>query len=728
MSTARPRASHTRTRAPRTWLRAPRTGPRSLRTRLVVSAVVLIAVVCTVIGSVTAIALRSHLYEQLDGSLGEVAMRAAGPPKELPDRHRPDDRLAFVTLGPQELGTIGAQLDGNGTIRRALVSTETDSGAEAGTDSSTEAETGSPADQGQERDQDQDQNQQEQGQGNAQNQDESPDRWRGPRSEAAVLTAAQRSALGSVARDGRPHSVELPGLGGYRVEFRSGANGSFLVGVPTEKVSNTLRTLLVVEVSVTAAGLVAATLAGTALASVALRPLRRVAATATRVSELPLHRGEVRLYERVPDADDRTEVGQVGAALNRMLDHVHEALDARQRSETRVRQFVADAGHELRTPLASILGYAELTRRSGEMTGPDTRHALHRIESEAERMTGLVADLLLLARLDSGRPLLHEPVDLAPLAVDALSDARAAGQEHHWRLELTEQPVQVRGDAGRLQQVLVNLLANARTHTPPGTTVTLRLRREDPVPGPRLVPGEKAARHGACHEDRGPVATSTGGEVEPWVPDNSTGPAASSLRDPAAGPVGGPISGPIGGPHLLLDVEDNGPGIPAPLLGQVFERFVRGDTSRSRAAGSTGLGLALVRAVARAHGGEVTVTSRPGRTVFTLRLPAAAYEDPEAYGDGDGDTDAYEDTDTYDGPEAYEDRNTYDGPDPYAKPANAHTEPDNAEPDDEGAHAEPDDEAAPPNNEAAPPTEEEAPPKSPPPPASQPGHSLSTQP
>jgi two-component system OmpR family sensor kinase len=282
-----------------------------------------------------------------------------------------------------------------------------------------------------------------------------------------------------------------------------------------------------------------------------------VAATATRVSELPLHRGEVALHERVPDShtDPRTEVGQVGAALNRMLGHVGSALHARQESETRVRQFVADASHELRTPLAAIRGYAELTRRGHEPAGPDTRYALGRIESEAARMTTLVEDLLLLARLDAGRPVDRVEMDLSPLVVDAVSDARAAGPDHKWRLDLPDEPATVRGDAQRLQQVLANLLANARAHTPPGTTVTARVRR-------------------------------LWGAVRLWV-------------------------------------EDDGPGIPPELQRHVFERFARGDASRSRAAGSTGLGLAIVQSVVAAHGGEVGVTSAPGRTVFHVTLPAA---------------------------------------------------------------------------------------------------------
>ncbi|MFE3637467.1 HAMP domain-containing sensor histidine kinase [Streptomyces cellostaticus] len=492
--------------------------PRTLRTRLVVASVVLIAVVCSVIGTVTTLALRSHLYDQLNGQLHEVAARASGsfgPPGEKArgalapggrkPRAHPPVLTDFVTNGPQAQGNIAAAVV-NGVI--------------------TDAARG----------------------------------WQSPSDfemKPKSLTKAQTAALQTVPReDGEQHTASLPGLGEYRVEYRTGDNGAYYVAVPTASVDNTIDTLILVEVSVTAAGLVAAVIAGYALVGVATRPLRRVAATATRVSELRLHTGEVNLSERVPESecDPHTEVGQVGAALNRLLDHVHGALHARQQSETRVRQFVADASHELRTPLASIRGYAELTRRGREQVGPDTRHALGRIESEAGRMTFLVEDLLLLARLDAGRPLQFEQTDLVPLVVDTVSDARAAGLDHNWRLDLPDAPAPVSADAARLQQVLVNLLGNARNHTPPGTTVTARVRRR--------------------------------------------------------------------GAWMCVDVEDDGPGIPPALLPHVFERFARGDSARSRATGSTGLGLAIVQAVAAAHGGAVTVDSVPGRTVFTVHLPA----------------------------------------------------------------------------------------------------------
>lgn len=491
----------------------------------------LIAVVCAVIGTVTTVALRSHLYDQLDDSVSQVVGRAAGVgPKNLPPgttQPKPDgeqdplkketgppDLEEFVTRGPQQMiGTIAAKVT-NGTAVEGMV------GKESTSDNGVTGAT------------------------------------------AYAMDEDQLAELNSVPKDGDAHTVTITGLGDYRVMYRSGDNGAYYVALPTTEVDNTLNTLIAVELSVTAAGLIAAGIAGSVLVGVALRPLRKVASTATRVSELPLHTGEVTLNERVPvsETDPHTEVGQVGAALNRMLDHIHGALHSRQESETRVRQFVADASHELRTPLASIRGYAELTRRGREEIGPDTRHALGRIESESGRMTMLVEDLLLLARLDAGRPLQVEQTDLIPLVVDTVSDARVAGRSHSWRLDLPDMPALVSADAARLQQVLVNLLANARTHTPPGTTVTARVQRR--------------------------------------------------------------------GPWMCVDVEDDGQGIPEELLPHVFERFARGDSSRSRASGSTGLGLAIVQAVADAHGGAVTVDSVPGRTVFTVHLPALGRDVP----------------------------------------------------------------------------------------------------
>jgi len=238
-----------------------------------------------------------------------------------------------------------------------------------------------------------------------------------------------------------------------------------------------VRSLVLIELVVTGIALAGAGIAATVVVRRELRPLERVAATAARVSAMPLDRGEVSLVERVPDVDPRTEVGQVGSALNRMLDNVGSALEARHESEVQLRQFIADASHELRTPLAAISGYTELTRR-GELPG-DVEYPLSRIASQAERMTALVEDLLLLARLDAGRPLERGEVDLTRLVVDAVADAHVAGPGHTWQLAVPEEPVVVPGDASRLAQVLANLLANARAHTPPGTTVTVTLAPQD---------------------------------------------------------------------------------------------------------------------------------------------------------------------------------------------------------------------------------------------------------
>jgi two-component system, OmpR family, sensor kinase len=218
---------------------------------------------------------------------------------------------------------------------------------------------------------------------------------------------------------------------------------------------------------------------GTGFVRLSLRPLRRVAATATRVTELPLASGDVTLPDRVPDADPRTEVGQVGLAFNRMLGHVESALARRAASESRLRRFAADASHELRTPLAAIRGYAELARRHPGPIPDDIHRALSRVESESSRMTVLVDELLLLAQLDAGRPLAKEPVDLTRLAIDATSDARAASPAHRWQLELPGEPVQVEGDEHRLHQVLANLMSNAAKHTPPGTTVTVAVTTDE---------------------------------------------------------------------------------------------------------------------------------------------------------------------------------------------------------------------------------------------------------
>jgi two-component system OmpR family sensor kinase len=504
--------------------------PWSLRARLLAAVVVLLAVVCLVVGSVTTLALRSFLVEKLDAQVTSVTSRVydardglPGDDDERPALVRGRGPLDFLNQPGLPVGTIGAHVVTGGP---------TDSGV---------ITDGSPV-------------------------------------QRVALTAEQQAAVTAVPADGTVQTRTVPGLGDYRLTAHTDGNGDVVVaGLPLAGVEDTVGRLVMLEIVVAGAGLVVAGIVGSVVVRRSLAPLRRVAATAGRVSALPLDRGDVELVERVPaaDSDPRTEVGQVGLALNRMLGHVGAALVARHASEMRVRQFVADASHELRTPLASIRGYAEFAQLAGGTLPPDVSHALERVRSQTERMSELVDDLLLLARLDAGRPLADEPVDLTHLVVDAVGDARAAGPDHVWRLDLPDDPVEIAGDDSRLHQVVGNLLANARTHTPAGTTVTVGLTvRERPVPD------------------------------------------AASPR-----------------PAAVLTVADDGPGIPPALLPDVFERFARAETSRTRDATgtpSTGLGLAIVAAVVEAHGGTVDVRSRPGSTVFEVTLPLTGARTPPA--------------------------------------------------------------------------------------------------
>ncbi|HEY2555500.1 MAG TPA: ATP-binding protein, partial [Diaminobutyricibacter sp.] len=370
------------------------------------------------------------------------------------------------------------------------------------------------------------------------------------------LSTAVKTQLRAVPRDGEPHTVTLAGLGEYRVESTATDDGTvFITGLPLESMEGTIDQLALVIGIVAIAGLLLAGAAAAVSVRRALRPLQHVAATASAVTELTLDRGEVPETMRVSEKDIEagSEVGQVGSALNQLLGHVSNALVVREAAETKVRTFVADASHELRTPLATIRAYAELSQRSYDDASPALRRNVDRIESEAVRMTSLVEDLLLLARLDSEPESDMRDVDLSAMVTEAVMDAHHAGPDHVWRMEMSEDPVVLHADGRQLRQVVVNLLANARVHTPPGTTVVTSLRRA--------------------------------------------------------------------GDRVELVVTDDGPGIPADLQPALFERFVRGDVSRSRTAGSTGLGLAIVHAVAEAHGGTVSVESVPGRTAFRVSLP-----------------------------------------------------------------------------------------------------------
>ncbi|MCX6501001.1 MAG: HAMP domain-containing protein, partial [Microbacterium sp.] len=251
-------------------------------------------------------------------------------------------------------------------------------------------------------------------------------------------------------------TVDVPDLGQYRVYFSGDPSGVFAVyGLPTSEVTTTLAQILTTVALVTIGGLL---ILGVLLAIIirrSLAPLRAVAATAERVAAQPLSEGAVTITERVPaaQADDDTEIGRVGASLNTLLDHVGSALDARQRNEERMRRFVADASHELRTPLASIRGYSELSLRDPALSD-NTESALERIQAQSLRMTALVEDLLLLARLEEGQELVYGTVDLSRLAIEAIGDAQVTGGDHEWVLEVGEDPVVIAGDEPRLLQVV----------------------------------------------------------------------------------------------------------------------------------------------------------------------------------------------------------------------------------------------------------------------------------
>ena len=450
------------------------------------------------------------------------------------------------------------------------------------------------------------------------------------------LTRAECEALLSLEANGRPVTVDIGSLGSYRVlAAKDAETGDIVITGLSMKVDNALvRTQLLIEGAIAVAGTLVVALAGRAMVRSSLAPLARVACTAERVASQPLAHGEVSIDERVPEADlgSSLEVGQVGSALNTLLGHVDEALTARQRSETQVRQFVADASHELRTPLASIRGYAELIAREGADAAlpEEAVHALDRVHSESLRMTRLVEDLLLLARLDAGRELRHDEVDLVGILLDAVSDAHAAGPDHTWDLDLAvldapadlsedeledfePEPPLVLGDEARLRQVMVNLLANARVHTPAGSHVTVTLTRRS------AAGADGGSRDGAGTEaSAGPPAgarTSTGFSARAGAPG---GPPARAVR---------------GGEELVITIADDGPGIDPEVRSRMFERFARGDASRERRTGSTGLGMSIALAIIQSHGGTLTVDSQqapegspedaPHGTAFTVTLPAA---------------------------------------------------------------------------------------------------------
>ncbi|MDQ2957948.1 MAG: HAMP domain-containing histidine kinase [Actinomycetota bacterium] len=462
----------------------------SLRARLSLLLIALVLVACAAVGVASTLALRTFLTQRLDQQLDQAGNRYA---VALDHNDHDADNAAASTAG-QSIGTLGAVIVGGRVSRASVVS-----------------EPGQPVSIS-------------------------------PRDQIALATA----------RAGKQH-LELPDLGDYRVLASAEPDGDLLVtGLPERGVYETLRHVVIVETVVFAIVVLAAAGTGTFAIRRALRPLQQMTATALRVSELPLA-GNPELPERLGGGDPHTEVGQLSLAVNHMLNQIESALHSRQHSEDRLRQFAADASHELRTPVAVVRSHSDLIAQQADALPEQLANSLDRISSESARMSRLVDELLLLARLDSGQPLERRDVDLSRIALDAVDDARLTAPNHRWHLELPPEPVIVPGDPDRLRQVILNLLANARAHTPAGTEVDLAL---------------------------------------------------------TAGPD-----------QVSIAVRDNGPGIPAELLPHITERFVKGDSSRSHATSSSGLGLAIVASVATAHQGSIAITSRPGATTVEIMLP-----------------------------------------------------------------------------------------------------------
>ena len=343
----------------------------------------------------------------------------------------------------------------------------------------------------------------------------------------------------------------------FRVRAVKGQNGEVAVQAqPLVDQTSTLHTLLLTELAVTAGALVLALAGGWWLVRLGLRPLEDVERTADSIAA-------GNLDQRVPGADQPTEVGRLARALNVMLERIQAAFTARVASESRLReneqhlrQFVADASHELRTPIAAVSAYAELFERGGSQHSDDLPRIVSGIRTETARMDRLVNDLLTLARLDEGVPMEMGPVELVSLASDAVRTAAAVGPE--WPVQFwAARPIEVTGDKDRLRQVLDNLLANVRAHTPAGTTATVRV---DQI-----------------------------------------------------------------GDQAQIEVRDTGPGMPDEDARQVFERFYRADPARSRTRGGSGLGLSIVAAIVAAHGGTVSAASTPGEgLVVTVLIPVGA--------------------------------------------------------------------------------------------------------
>ena len=356
------------------------------------------------------------------------------------------------------------------------------------------------------------------------------------------LLPGQVAAYGS-----KPFTIEAPGAD-FRVATTvlPSSLGSVIVAQSLADFDKTTHQIAVVFLLIGGLVLLFIAFASRQVIKVGMRPLERIEETAEKIAA-----GD--LSARLDNYEPETEVGRLSTSLNIMLSRIEEAFDARMQSEDKLRRFVADASHELRTPLTAIRGFAELHRQGAVPDGEKTNELIARIEKESKRMGYLVEDLLMLARMDQSRELVVADVDLSSLLQEAVTSAQAAGPEHTITTNI-DSGITTKGDADKIYQVVTNLLANARAHTPAGSAITVTVAKD--------------------------------------------------------------------GADSLVTIADNGPGLSAEDQARIFERFYRVDASRQRnSKDGSGLGLSIVDAVMRAHGGDVTVASELGKgAAFTLRF------------------------------------------------------------------------------------------------------------
>jgi two-component system, OmpR family, sensor kinase len=590
-----------------------------LRTKLITAVLALVIVALAVISVVSVVIVRSNLYTQRDKQLDGVfttlqsAVQSAGPdpvPKQLNTAYTTGG--GGIITGFQQLGS-----------QLSPVSPSSSGFPGFSNQSMTQALPLLPTGQ-----------------------------WASS-SNPEMIIAQGQSSSDTWRVIGQAVSVTSPTSGKVVTAFMFAAVDLGPVGAEIQR-------LIVVELIVGASIVIVLAVVGVGVVRANLRPLDDIELSAGQIAQ-------GHLDHRVPEGDPRTEVGSLGRSLNAMLTQIERAFHAQEESEQaaheseeRMRRFIADASHELRTPLTTIRGFAAHYRmRGGAGTGSrgvngghggrvedqeqssrtdafvpqsangsalagltpegpsrgdgsrsssregmspeELDHLIGRVEAEATRMGVLVEDLLTLARLDQQRPLNLAPVDVLTLAADAVQDARIVSPGRP--IDLIVAPgtaFLVDGDEPRLRQVLGNLVNNAITHTPAGTPVRVKI-------------GAGTLPPAADGHPRGPAQAGDNGF--------GGGVGGSASREPV--------------PAVVLDVEDDGPGMPAEQAQRVFERFYRADAARNRASGGTGLGLAIVAGLVNAHGGTVSVRTAPGQGAdFQVRLPLspdalAASDDPD---------------------------------------------------------------------------------------------------